>query len=414
MFRKLFWENVRMALLSIRGQMLRTVLTSAIIAIGIMALVGILTAIDAIKTELTGNFARLGANTFTVQNRAPNIRIGRDGKDPKNYPEITFYQASAFAGKMRSVPDAIPSLSNRISGQAKLQFRNRSTNPNVSLMGVDDNYLKTAGYEITQGRNITRPEVERAAPVAVIGADVATDLFAKDNPLGKVVSVGGGRYRVVGVLKSKGNSFGQGGDNTIWIPITTTRQNYSAGGSYAINVMSATSQALPAVIGEAKAAMRAVRKLPPRKENNFYVIKSDNLSQTLIENLSSVSLAAMIIAGVTLLGAAIALMNIMLVSVTERTHEIGIRKAIGADAGLIRSQFLTEAVVICLLGGVGGILLGIGIGNGTSALIGGSFIIPWDWMGLAVLLCLLVGLISGFYPAYRASQLDPIEALRYE
>jgi putative ABC transport system permease protein len=219
---------------------------------------------------------------------------------------------------------------------------------------------------------------------------------------------------VIGVLQSKGNSFGRGGDNTIWIPISTARQNYSAGGSYAINVMSTTSQDLPMAVGEAKAAMRAVRKLPPRKESNFHVIKSDNLSQTLIENLSSVSLAAMIIAVVTLLGAAIALMNIMLVSVTERTREIGIRKAIGAGAGLIRSQFLTEAVVICLLGGAGGIVLGIAIGNGTSALIGGSFIIPWKWMGLAVLLCLVVGLLSGFYPAYRASRLDPIEALRYE
>ncbi|MDR9374342.1 MAG: ABC transporter permease [Schleiferiaceae bacterium] len=414
MFRKQFLENVRMALHSIRGQILRTVLTSAIIAIGIMALVGILTAIDAIKTELTGNFALLGANTFTVQNRAPNVRIGRDGKEPKNYPEISFYEASAFAEKMRQVPQAVPSLSNQLSGQAKLQYRNRSTNPNVDLMGVDDNYLKTAGYEMARGRNINRREVQGAAPVAVIGADVAADLFGKNDPQGEVVSVGGKRYRVIGVLQSKGNSFGRGGDNTIWIPISTARQNYSAGGSYAINVMSTTSQDLPMAVGEAKAAMRAVRKLPPRKESNFHVIKSDNLSQTLIENLSSVSLAAMIIAVVTLLGAAIALMNIMLVSVTERTREIGIRKAIGAGAGLIRSQFLTEAVVICLLGGAGGIVLGIAIGNGTSALIGGSFIIPWNWMGLAVLLCLVVGLLSGFYPAYRASRLDPIEALRYE
>jgi putative ABC transport system permease protein len=157
-----------------------------------------------------------------------------------------------------------------------------------------------------------------------------------------------------------------------------------------------------------------VRKLKPKLEDNFAIIRSDNISESLIDNLKYVSLAAIIIASVTLLGAAIALMNIMLVSVTERTSEIGVRKAIGAKSNAILSQFLTEAIVICLIGGLGGIIFGIAIGNGVSLIIGGSFIIPWTWMLLSAVICFAVGLVSGFYPALKASRLDPIESLRYE
>lgn len=413
MWKGMIRENFRVALQSIRGQLLRTILTSAIIAIGIMALVGILTAIDAIKDSLTGRFARLGAQTFTVQNTAPNIRIGRDGKDPEVYPEITYYQALEFQQRMVSRAEAA-SLSKTVSGSAKIKRGNQSTNPNVRLMGVDAHYLITGGYSLLKGRNISPKEVESALPVAVLGQDVVRELMEGKDALEELVKVDGKRYRVVGVLESKGNSVGSGGDNVMWIPISNARQSFALSGSYAVNVKAASSQDLEATVSEAEATMRGVRKLPPKKSSNFHLIKSDNLSKTLIENLSTVSLAAVIIAVVTLLGAAIALMNIMLVSVTERTREIGVRKAVGAKAGIIRAQFLTEAMVICLIGGAAGIFLGIGIGNATSALIGGSFIIPWAWMGLAAALCLVVGLLSGFYPAYKASQLDPIEALRYE
>lgn len=407
-------ENFKIAYQSIKGQMLRTILTALIIAIGIMALVGILTAIEAIKSSLTGQFALLGANTFTIQNRGPNIHIGRRGKKPTVHPNITWHQALSFKEKFTDQP-AITSLSYMASAISEVKHGNLTTDPNISIWAADENYLQTAGYEIESGRSISAAEVENASPVALIGQDVKEKLFPNTEPLGKIVQFRNNRYKVIGVLKEKGNSFGFGGDKSIFIPITKARASMSSPNqSYAINVMALQGDMVDHVSMEATVAMRAVRKLAPKEENNFNVVKSDNLSQTLLENLSYVTIAAILIGGITMLGAAIALMNIMLVSVTERTREIGVRKAIGAKAVTIRSQFLTEAILICLIGGAAGIILGITIGNITSSFIGGSFIIPWMWMLMAVVLCLFTGLVSGFYPARKASLLDPIEALRYE
>lgn len=414
MGKNIFFEYLKIALQSIKSQALRTILTALIIAIGISALVGILTAIDAIKASLTGEFALLGANTFTIQNRGPNIRIGRSGERPKNYPPITYYEAMRFKERM-STRLSRTSVSFVASGIAQLSFEGQSTNPNITIMAADENYLQTGGYSLESGRNLSIADVQNASAVALIGQEVVRRLFPKVNPVGKFISVGNDRYRVVGVLAPKGNSFGFGGDKSVFIPITKARTKYATSNrSFAINVMALEGLKLNEAIDEATATMRAVRKLNPLEESNFNIIKSDSLSEDLIDNLSYVSMAAVIIAAITLLGAAIALMNIMLVSVTERTREIGVRKAIGAKSRAILSQFLTEAIAICLLGGLGGILLGILIGNLTSQAVDGPFILPWNWMSLSAILCFFVGLISGFYPALKASRLDPIESLRYE
>lgn len=409
-----FSENIKVAFRAIRGQLLRTLLAAAIITIGITALVGILTSIDAIEDTLSGNFALLGANTFTIQNRGPNIRIGRNGERPKTYSAISFYEAQRFKERMNS--STVPvSVSYTATGIAEAKYKERSSDPNVRVMAVDENYLITAGYQLASGRNFTPYEVDQAAPVTLIGGDLKEDLFPNSDPLGAYISVRGRRFRVVGLLASKGNSFGFSGDNQMMIPITKARSIYGRSDqSYAVNVMAPGEGQLEGSISEATAIMRAVRKLKPKEESDFHITKSDSLSAALIDNLSKVSAAAVIIAFVTLLGAAIALMNIMLVSVTERTREIGIRKAMGARNPVIRTQFLTEAVVICLMGGLGGILIGILIGNGVARLVGGNFIVPWNWMMVSVLVCLGVGLISGLYPAVKASKLDPIDALRYE
>ena len=410
----MFFEYLKIALQSIKTQLLRTILTSLIIAIGITALVGILTAIDVIKLSLTGQFALLGANTFTIQNRSPDIRIGRGGEKPKYYPSISFYEALSFKEKM-PYKQASTSVSFMASGTTEVKYENKSTNPNIAVMAVDENYLSTGGYELESGRNFTKNDIDDAEASVMIGQEIVNSLFPKENALGKVIQFAGNRFRIIGILAEKGNSFGFGGDKSILIPITKARTLYATSGrSFAVNVMAKESLNLEEVVSEATAVMRAVRKLKPKSDDNFAIVRSDNLSESLIGNLKYVSMAAVVIASVTLLGAAIALMNIMLVSVTERTQEIGIRKAVGAKSHAILSQFLTEAIVICLIGGFGGIIFGIAIGNAVSAGIGGSFIIPWTWMFLSALLCLGVGLISGFYPALKASQLDPIESLRHE
>ncbi len=406
-------ENTRIAFHSIKGQMLRTILTALIIAIGIMALVGILTAIDAIKTGLTGQLSLLGANTFTIQNRGPNIHIGRGGKRPKEYPNITYDQALEFKSKFKDQA-ALASVS-YLASLTEVSYKNKKTNPNISIMAMDENYLPTAGYELESGRGINEADVLNTASVALIGQEVVNKLFEGTEPLGKIINVNGRRLKVIGVLAEKGNSFGFGGDKSVFIPISKARAIFSSSNqSYAVNVMALQGDQVDYVSSEATVTMRSIRKLRPREETNFHITKSDNLSQTLIESMSFVTIAAVLIAAITMLGAAIALMNIMLVSVTERTREIGVRKAIGAKSTTIRSQFLTEAILICLMGGVAGVILGIIIGNLISTVVGGSFIIPWLWMLMAFVLCFFTGLISGFYPALKASRLDPIESLRYE
>lgn len=411
-----FLENFQIALQSIKGQLLRTILTALIISFGIMALVGILTAIDAIKNKLTGDFALLGANTFSIQNRGPNIRIGRQGSRPEVFPNISYYQAMRFKSRMNESDQSLASVSFTATGVAEVKHGNKATNPNIRIMAVDENFMTTGGYELANGRALTEFDVTNAAAVAIIGTELENKLFAKnENPIGKMVQIGGQRFKVVGTLKSKGNSMGFSGDKLALIPISKARTMYpTANRSFAINVMALSGEALESSVSEATALMRAVRKLAPKQKNNFSITKSDSLSESLIENLSNLTWAAIFIAAITLLGAAIALMNIMLVSVTERTREIGIRKAIGANSKIILTQFLTEAVVICLLGGAVGVLFGIAIGNATSLIVGGSFIIPWLWMAASAAICLAVGLVSGLYPAYKASRLDPIESLRYE
>lgn len=407
-------ENINISLISIRSHLLRTILTVLIISFGIMALVGILTATDSIKFFLTQNFSMMGANTFTIRNRSMNIHMGGGERKEKRYEPITYAQAVDFK-ELYDFP-AFTSVFTRATGIATVKFENEKTNPNVGVMGVDENYLITSGDEIEKGRGFTMNEVNYAFSSVILGADVVKDIFKnKEDPIGKIISIGPGKFKVVGVLKSKGSSMGFSGDRTCFIPVTNVRTNFPRPNmSYNINVMAKRPEQVDAATGEATALLRALRKVPVGLEDTFEITKSDNVAKMLIENIKYVTMAATLIGVITLLGAAIGLMNIMLVSVTERTREIGIRKAIGATKRVIRNQFLVESIVIGQLGGILGIILGIIIGNSISLMIGSSFIIPWVWIGTGVILCFIVALLSGIIPARKAANLDPIESLRYE
>jgi putative ABC transport system permease protein len=406
-------ENLKVAVQSIRSQLLRTILTALIIGIGIMALVGILTAIDAIKGSITNNFQSMGANSFTIQNRGMHIRVGSRGKRPKRFKPIEYHQALRFMEEFHF--PATVSVSTVASRISTIKYQDRKSNPNILIMGGNENYLNTGGFTIATGRNFSANEVLNGENVVVIGKDVVEKLFPSSDPLDKLISVGSNKYRVVGTLKEKGSSMGFGGDKICIIPLANVKQNYNRPNmSFAINVSVSNMQQMDAAISAATGLFRTVRGVRIGEDENFEITKSDSIANILMSQMSSVTLAATLIGFITLLGAAIGLMNIMLVSVTERTREIGIRKALGATPKLIRRQFLIEAILICQLGGLLGVVLGILAGNGMSLLLDTGFIVPWKWIILGFTLCFFVGLISGFYPASRAAKLDPIDALRYE
>ncbi len=406
-------ENVKLAMQSISSNKLRTFLTALIIAIGLTALVGILTSIDAIKSSLNNTFASMGSNSFTIRNRGIGIRIGGAGRRPKQFRSITYDEATAF--KSRFTFPAIVSINAFASQNATVKNATAKTNPNIQVLGADDNYTLTGGYKILEGRNFSQREMEFGSNVVIIGYEMKTKLFPNIDPIDKIISIGSDRFRIIGLYAEKGASVGFGGDKVCVIPIAKARQIMtSTNPSYTISVMTNSASESDMASGEATALFRNIRGLKAGLEDNFEITKSDAIAQTLLQNLRWVTVGAVVIGLITLVGASIGLMNIMLVSVTERTREIGIRKAIGATPTVIRRQFLIEAIVICLMGGVTGIILGILIGNLVAMLLGASFIVPWDWMAIGIGICVGVGLVSGFYPASKASKLDPVESLRYE
>jgi len=384
----------------------------AIIAFGIMALVGILTAIDGLKSTLTEQFTMMGANSFSITSRSMRVSVGDRHYRTKNHSYISYRQAMEF--KSRFNEPAWVSISFNASGLAEFRFRNNKTNPNISVIGSDEDYMTNAGQELASGRNFSADDLLASRHVVIIGQDVVRFLFPGVDPLGQEISLPGLKLTVIGVISSKGSSV-MGNDQVAIIPISTARQYFSRPNiTYNIGVMPQKAVSLDMMASEAEGIFRIVRGLNPRDESDFNVQKSDSIIEILMENIKFITLAATIIGLITLFGAAVGLMNIMLVSVTERTREIGVRKALGARKSVIRQQFLYESVIIGQMGGLLGIVAGILIGNLVSLGMGSSFTIPWLWVTGGVLACFIVGIASGYLPAVKASAVDPIEALRYE
>jgi putative ABC transport system permease protein len=423
-------DTISLAFRTVRGNKLRTGITVAIIAFGIMALVGIFTAIDAMTQKFTESFASMGANGFTIHYREYRMRFGGDDSDTKKEKKgkpkekksntgrpITREQAEAFKSRFK-FPAKI-SLTLQGTSNAIISLGDKKTSPNVRVFGGDENYVEFNGFSLAAGRNLNELDVESGRNVCVIGSDITKKIFGSTNPekpLEKIIKINGISYRVIGTLDSKGSTLGMSWDNMILTSYNNVRQFFNSNNNASFNIQVKVNdiKLLDAAIGEAEGVFRPIRRLATTEDINFAVDKSDAFVNMLLNSISFITYSAVTIGVITLVGAAIGLMNIMLVSVSERTKEIGLIKAIGGRQKSVRRQFLYESTIISLLGALFGIVLGIMLGNIFAMILGTGFVIPWIWIIWGIVICTGVGLLAGLYPSIKASRLNPIEALRYE
>jgi putative ABC transport system permease protein len=422
-------DVLSLAFRSVRSNKLRTGITIAIIAFGIMALIGIITAIEAMNQKLMESFSTMGANGFTIRFKERNFRIGHDGgggnvelskkgakkqKQSSLNKQITEDEAEQFI-KNYQFPGVTPGVSTFGGRNNILSYQSVKTSPNVTMLGGDENYLYLNGFSLFAGRNFTSQEIQGAQNICLLGYDVATKLFKLDRTLAinHVVRINDVPYRVIGVLASRGSSFGFSRDNIVMIGYKNVKKLFGTS-SYTIGVKTDQINQVENAMGEAEGVFRAVRKLNTTEESNFVVERSDSVAEKAINVLSYLTAAIIVIGFITLIGSSIGLMNIMLVAVTERTKEVGLIKAIGGKSKTVRQQFLSEAILISVLGALLGIILGVLLGNLFSMLLKTGFVVPWKWIAYGIAICGTVGLLAGLYPALKAGKLNPIDALRYE
>ena len=411
---KLFRENVRIAVGSIRTQLLRTILTVLIITIGIMSLVAILTLVSALENTLSSDFASMGANTFNINQYENTTRRRGGGEREIINPIISYPEVVAFKNKYK-YPFTETSVSFTATSTAEIKYESTKTDPENTIVGVDEYFISNSGLETSSGRNFTGFDIQNNTYNCIVGSDFQKGLLKDVNPIDKIISIRGAKFKVIGVLKEKGSTFGNSQDLRVLIPIQVARSLFTAPNiNYTISVMVSQKEMLDQAIDDANNLMRRVRKLNPVQDNNFAVVRSDDLINRILSITEYLGIAAWVIGIITILGSSIALMNIMIVSVTERTREIGVRKALGAKKSTIAFQFFIETLLIGQMGGLLGIIFGISIGFGLASIMDFSFVIPWGAIMAAFITSFIVAIVSGSYPAIKASKLDPIEALRYE
>jgi len=404
-------ESVRMAVRSIGANKLRAGLTLLSIAIGVFAIVGVAAAVGALEAKVDDQLSAFGRNSFILQ-KDPATHFG-DNSRYRNRKDITLRQALEFKRRMTSAQSI--SLTNVTMG-AVVKYAGVSTDPNINVYGTDEGFLLNADFSIDQGRGLDPRDVQMRSNVAVIGAEVKTMLFPHESAVGKILTVNGQPYTVIGVFNAKGAIFGQSQDALVVVPITSAAERFfdEWGTSISINVRAWSVEALDETVGQAVGILRAIRGVEIGAENDFEVITNESISETFGDFTKYIAWFGLFCGSVALLAAGVGIMNIMLVSVKERTREIGVRKAVGATSNDILTQFMIEAVTLCQLGALIGIGIGLLGGLGMGALIKVTPPIPWTWVGVSIASCTFVGLVFGIYPAWRASRLDPIEALRYE
>lgn len=405
-------EIVKMALASLQAHKLRSALTMLGIAVGVFSIIGVMTILGALQNTIETGLSALGANTFQIQKYPATLIGGMNLSKYNNRRDIDYDDALAFKRLMGDEAKIGIEIS---VGAKQAVYQGRKTNPNLSLIGGDANYVANNGYNLAYGRNLNDEDVLYARNVIVIGDGVQKLLFETENPIGKEIKFDGRNYVVIGVLELKGSAFGQGQDNFALIPITRFLTNYGRAGRSLILTVQAPSQALyQSAMDKAIGAMRLARRLQAEDVNDFEIVANDSLVKQFQEFAGVIRVGAFIISFIALLAAGVGIMNIMLVSVTERTKEIGIRKSVGAKKFNILTQFLIEALALSLSGGLLGIVAGALGGNAVAIAMNAPFAFPLDWAAIGLLVCSAIGVAFGFYPAYKAASLDPIEALRFE
>ncbi|TXE18511.1 FtsX-like permease family protein [Psychroserpens burtonensis] len=406
-------ENIRIAFDSIRSQLLRTILTILIIAIGITALVGILSAVSALESTISSDFSSMGANTFNVQ-RNDFTSQRRSNDNQKINPVINYRQVKAFEEDYK-FPFTSTSLSFLGTRSAEVKYENEKTDPEVQVFGVNENFIQNSGLEVASGRPLNYFDVQNSNSVCVIGSDLQKALLADVNPINKTISIRGSKFKVIGVLKEKGATFGNNQDLRVLMPIQKARTIFTNPNiNYSLSIKTDKKDMLEGAQDEAIILFRNIRGLNPIEESNFGIERSDDLINRIGSITGVLSTAAWIISIITIFGSTIALLNMMLVSVSERTREIGVRKALGAKSGTIAFQFFIETIIIGQLGGLLGIVLGLLLGYGFASVVDFNFVFPWSAVIWASVITFVVAVISGSYPASKAAKLDPVESLRYE